>query len=379
MLTATRASQLIDRIYGAGETGVGWEDCLDEIRKAVDGSAAHLLHYDVLTNFTTAVYSNFDPAAVHAYTTYFHKLAPWGRRRPARTVPDGHVLTGEDVLPHSELRKTEYYADFARPNGLTRVLVGMVGPIDRRCGVVVNRTDRQGNFDREDAELLSALLPHVRRALKIRERWVLAGQAQGAALDALDRLPFGVILVDGDGTVCHANTRARTLLARQDGIATSSGRVRGMTVPVTRQLRELCARIATTRVDMPRHPGAVLNLPRASSPVPLQVMVAPVHSRGPLTIPGRDVAAALYISDPTEAVVPDETLLRMSLDLTPAESRVATLLAAGRGVEEIREELSYTRETARWYIKQVLAKSGCRTRSEFAARAARSLAMLHAR
>lgn len=108
-------------------------------------------------------------------------------------------------------------------------------------------------------------------------------------------------------------------------------------------------------------------------------MIAPVQARGVFTIPGRDVAAVIYITDPAEIIVPDGELLRSSFGLTPAEARVAVHLAAGAGVEEICEQLRYTRETARWYIKQVLAKAGCRTRSEFAARAARSIAMRRAR
>ena len=53
----------------------------------------------------------------------------------------------------------------------------------------------------------------------------------------------------------------------------------------------------------------------------------------------------------------DAGLVREVLGLTPAESRVAVLLAMGRSVREIARETGRTENTIRWTLKKALAKT----------------------
>ena len=53
--------------------------------------------------------------------------------------------------------------------------------------------------------------------------------------------------------------------------------------------------------------------------------------------------------------------------LTPAEARVASMIAAGSSPEEIAEELSLARETVRNQIKAIFAKTDTHRQNELAA------------
>ena len=64
----------------------------------------------------------------------------------------------------------------------------------------------------------------------------------------------------------------------------------------------------------------------------------------------------------------DSALLAALFGLTPAEQRVAVLLAQGRDAAEIAALLQVQANTARSHIKQLLAKSGTRRQAEFVAR-----------
>ena len=66
-------------------------------------------------------------------------------------------------------------------------------------------------------------------------------------------------------------------------------------------------------------------------------------------------------------------------DLTPAEAKVAALIALGHSLETIAEQRQLTVETVRWYNKQVLTKVGCHSRGELVRTLARSLANLQIR
>jgi DNA-binding CsgD family transcriptional regulator len=51
-------------------------------------------------------------------------------------------------------------------------------------------------------------------------------------------------------------------------------------------------------------------------------------------------------------------------------------MAAGRSLEEIAAERRYTVQTIRWYSKQILAKTGSRSRAELVSRLSRTIASL---
>jgi DNA-binding CsgD family transcriptional regulator len=371
--TASQVARLIDRIYAAGESGEGWVECLETVSDTLEGTGAHLFHVCSDEALTLVAHGRSDPAALATYVAYYRNVDPRQKAMPANRLPVGQVLTGGAVLPHSQLRKTEYYADFARPAGLTRALFGVAGHGRRvHSAVSVNRADDHDEFDDDAVEFLGALLPHFGRALDVNAAWRTVQTNRSAALNALDGLPMAVLLVDGHCRVCLANRRASEILARRDGLSLIAGVLRCGDVDADRQLRGLCAQVAATRTVVPRHAGGLLCAARPSSSPDYQILVAPVVMSGLLSVPGRDVAAVLYVSDPADTLVTDEERLRNTYHLTPAESRVAVLLAGGVASREIGERLRYTKETTRWYVKQVLAKAHCGTRSEFVARVANS-------
>jgi DNA-binding CsgD family transcriptional regulator len=56
--------------------------------------------------------------------------------------------------------------------------------------------------------------------------------------------------------------------------------------------------------------------------------------------------------------------LRSLYRLTPAEARIADLLAGGNEVGEVAVRAGITLETARFHVKRVLAKTGVRRQTE---------------
>jgi DNA-binding CsgD family transcriptional regulator len=74
--------------------------------------------------------------------------------------------------------------------------------------------------------------------------------------------------------------------------------------------------------------------------------------------------AMVSVGDPADARSPNEGMLQVFYGLTAAEARVAARMATGDEGARIATDLGYTKQTLRWYCKQVLAKVGCRSRAE---------------
>jgi DNA-binding CsgD family transcriptional regulator len=95
----------------------------------------------------------------------------------------------------------------------------------------------------------------------------------------------------------------------------------------------------------------------------------------PLPVPARIADAALdfdlarpiallLISDPERAVqLPTDHLAR-TFGLTGAEAKLAAALATGTSLTDYADAARITIGTARWYLKQALAKTGAHRQSE---------------
>jgi DNA-binding CsgD family transcriptional regulator len=113
--------------------------------------------------------------------------------------------------------------------------------------------------------------------------------------------------------------------------------------------------------------GGLVLLPRAWPLRPLMVTVTPLAPRqlSGSIVPGLPQAAALLlIHDPDRAVaMPPERLVRV-YGLTPAEAKLAAALAGGASLGAYADNARITIGTARWYLKQVLAKTGAHRQSD---------------
>jgi DNA-binding CsgD family transcriptional regulator len=77
--------------------------------------------------------------------------------------------------------------------------------------------------------------------------------------------------------------------------------------------------------------------------------------------------AFIVLVDPEERRRPPEAALRDIFRLTVAEARLAARLACGEALETISDDLNVTKETARFHLKRIFAKTGARRQAELVA------------
>ncbi len=78
----------------------------------------------------------------------------------------------------------------------------------------------------------------------------------------------------------------------------------------------------------------------------------------------RGVVAVLVIVDSWRRLSVSSEVVRQTLGLTPAESRVAAALAEGMSVREIARANGIRRNSVRWLVKQCFAKTRCRRQAD---------------
>lgn len=96
---------------------------------------------------------------------------------------------------------------------------------------------------------------------------------------------------------------------------------------------------------------------------PYSVLVSPLRSNH-FNLGNKRAAAIVFIFDPDDmSRLPEDPIAGM-FGLTPAESRLAALIAAGKSVRECSTRLRLTEGTVRQYLKSIFRKTDSTSQSE---------------
>jgi len=178
----------------------------------------------------------------------------------------------------------------------------------------------------------------------------------GVADDLLHRLTHAVILVDERGRVVRMNQRAAEIIAQGDGLMIQRDVLRGVRPTDTAALHRLIGEAAHSEAGGGCGAGIGLRLERPSRRWPLTVLVAPLRIQGSPS--NGDAAAAVFVNDPEHAPALDAGMLRDWFGLTPAEARLAVVLAQGHSLAEALDRLGVGVNTARTQLKIIFGKTG---------------------
>ncbi len=206
------------------------------------------------------------------------------------------------------------------------------------------------------------VVPHIGRALRLRNE---IGQHRGIAASlqsALDGLAVGTAVVDADMRVLFANSTAETILSANDGLTSAQGRL-----VVAKSVREAVRMVLRVSYGSKRAPPpAAITAPRPSGRTPYILRVFPAigtgHLRGAVS-----ACATVTIHDPAApASLPDPVQLRNAFGFTPAEAAVASLVPLAESKRLMADRLGVTENTVKAHLTAIRAKVGARSVTELA-------------
>lgn len=348
---------LVELAYDASIEPEAWPRFLEALVRAGGAGAAAIIPHNVETGAARVLASaNLDATSSRRYEETFARLNPWVRRRGPSTFA-GSVQTGEMICSAAEIESSEFHQGMLRPLHLFHALGACVardGNTVPFCCIL--RSRREGPFDEDDVRGLSALVPHIRRAIQIRARLEGAGQQAGSEV-ALDQLVFACLVLDRCGRVLAMNRAAREMAAEGDGLSLEDGHLCAADRVDTARLRALTHAVGLTMTGRGLHSGGPLAVARPSGRRALNLLVLPY--RGSLEPgPGPLPAAIVFAADPELCEAPQPDVLAGLFGLTAAESRVAAALVEGHTPESAAGRLGLSAHTVRNQLKNVFAKTG---------------------
>jgi DNA-binding CsgD family transcriptional regulator len=365
MVGSGRLLELIGLAYDAAADPTRWSACLAALGEALRCPAVGIFPLETgqASSYATLCVGH-DPALLARYDTYYGRpdVNPYAQRvEPSMLVP-GTVLRAEAVCPDRELRRTEYFEDWLRPQGLGAGGFAIVGSVRQPVVLSFARAPARGHLDAQEIALVRALVPHLGRALTLGEHLERLDAEHEARSAALDIVGVGIILVDACARPLLVNRRAQALLDACDGIGVDRDGLVAARRETTDALHRLVAETTGTTNGRGTSAGGALTLPRPSGRRALMALVTPL-ARG--RWPVRGVAAAgVLVNDPEEVVMPAAEALRRLWGLTPAEAGLACHLASGRSLEQAAQALGVRVPTVRTQLARIFAKTGTRRQAE---------------
>lgn len=356
--------EIVSSFYDASRDWRLWPATLMRLGEAMQAKACVLASHDYEGGRGRLEQSiNIEPNFVGTYASEFCRLDPWLNREDRFRTP-GAVWVGEQIISDRELIESEFYKRWLCPQDLHHVMFGV---LDRQGDAVVcivlGRSQSHGQFDDESIQLFRRLVPNLQRAYKSGQTFRKAQHVRNVALDVLDVLPIGVVLLSSMGNVVAANQLAKKIIETDDVFSNGNGGL-GIDWGWRRlRLKDLVSRpeVAPGR----NQPGEITSftVPRTTGSKPISVLVSPLENDDERRSPD-EPAAIMFIGDPDRPTEIDQRRLTQLYGLSRAESRVIVLLAKGYRLDQCAETLGVAYETVRKHLKQVFGKTGTDRQAE---------------
>jgi DNA-binding CsgD family transcriptional regulator len=347
--------QLIDRIYESCFVPDIWPEVLEDMGRIAGSPGASLF---VSKNDVLHWVSSAEP-----------------RVRAERIVKEGWLWRGTiirrlfalrhpgflvdvEYLTPQELDSEPIYRDLWRPLGVGWAMATAIPlPTGEHATFVASRPTEQGPFDRDSANRLDQLRPHLARSVLISARLQL--ERARVAGQALAAMGIPALVFDENGKALFANALIEAITGfiqwRALGLVSLTDKAGDQllreAIALINSEAGLCVRSFPVR-------GADAEAMMVAHVIPIRLSARDIFLR---------CAAVLALTPVAAPQAPPVELVQSLFDLTPAEARVARSLASGKTVEDIASDGGVSLATVRTQVRGILDKTGCSRQVEVVA------------
>lgn len=391
-------SDLTHRIYNASLHPEQWVDAVTQIHASLQANKSILFTpYLGPQHGGIAFPVGFSQESLDIWATKFIDKDEIGKKMLQKQLFfSGNVCTDRDLFPteyeYQAYLDSEIYCDYASHYDLHHNLVGVVfdGSPDLPASVYSAwRGNEAPAFDNDDKDWMGLLISHISRAMGIMMRLDTA-RLQAATLQAtLNRMKFGVMLLNEELRVVHLNNAAKTILERNDGIRLNKNRFlesRGVDTRV--HIPAQCQTVKKTRSnDNEQHTVASwLNACKKMSSAEQHHFMhgltvfrksdtgndvigtqrrrkyvfqfAPLPDSDLMKLQDGSAHYAVFVFDPKAAKLPCIEKLMTIYALTETEARISQAFVEHGSYKGVARYLQISENTVRWHIKNIYPKLG---------------------
>jgi DNA-binding CsgD family transcriptional regulator len=365
-------SQTVGSIYDCALDPARWPDAIREICDATRCFAGVIAVNDLTAGVgLLQQHWNFSQDWIDRMVLYGPEIAELLSSVPdLQTRPMDEPILGLRDFDPALVRRSRYYNEWVRPQGVVDAIVLTVLRQRGRFGnVALSRLEDVGLVTDRDLAILRLLAPHIRRAVTISDVLDMRAVTIGTFEASLDLIATGMVLVNSDGRIMHANRAARSMLDAGSPIRSDRGQLRAFMPETTTALEAAIAKGAGKEGEIGAA-GIGVPAPQADG-APTLIHVLPLASGDFRARIAPGASAALFITPARDGFGAPPAALAALFDLSPAETRTLERLIAGDTPAEAVAALGIALPTIRTHLAHIFEKTGTSRQAELVSLAAK--------
>ncbi len=356
-------SQVIADLYDGVLQPEGLSKGLDGLRRLFQCENTLLISWDhAVDRITVLGIAGSIPAMTAEYEKEFQFHDP--AKESFNRIPkggwwiDGQVLGDQGIrssIFHQEfLRRYEIGSYMASPILRGRKPEGGSSPY-RELVISFLRELSAGVFTPADTRSLDLVVPHICNAVRLREQVDALSQAAAISQAILDRIGFGVAVIDERLRVLAHNARGELWLRRLGAPSKWSCSSAHLQRPFAEMIAAACGR-QPVRVQAANY--------LAPGELPRQVVVLSLSPPNRFAVSLGSALALVIVHEERSGHDLLAPVLRELYGLSPREILLAESLAIGEDLPTVALRIGVSHETARTQIKAIFQKTGTESRAQ---------------
>lgn len=361
---------IIDELYAGTLDDAAWHRGILGIAHMVSGASAVIFGFNPMTELVFRVESHdCDQDVLDQFCNeWFDKEI---RLLPVLRCSVGEPIIDAQLMPIRTWQRSEIFNDFLYKVDKPWFLCFWLHKnIDKYNIFVIHGSRQRGPMDERDGELVKPIIPHLRRALEIRDRLNVSQVHADTLAKSLDNLSFGVLVLDANGRILEASQTAQALMRKDSGIRRNPDGTVWLREPAGAELD----RWILVGTPPPHNNDGLLLVPRPHGR-PVSVMVTPLPIINTSWI-SRDPRWMLLLFDPDRSINASTELIARDLGISEREAEITALLVAGYDPKKISDHLNISIHTTRTHLKAIFGKTGISSQVELIRRVASGPAVI---
>ena len=344
--------RIIEAVYETVHDVAAWNSALEKICLNLGAPSGTLwlglrpdARSDVLVrhNYTNEFSASFQARYATLSPVFKRSLESLGR--PIST----EMCVSDDVY-----RRSPHYDEFFAPAGFSRAMQLTFSRNSRGSGsLAVRRPLRSEVFSSKELEAAVLLAPHLRNASRFSAQVGHLESTIGAITETLDLSSRGVLLLNADGSVLHANREAERIFRADDGLRLSR---RGVMCDDSSAEKAISALVRSVADFTSKRAAPAIRVPRPSGRLDYVVWSVPI-TKGRLPTEMAGVSTIMVIVDPVAQPASRQGLQTL-FRLSAAEADIVEALSNGFEAGEIAAKRNVTVNTVRTLRTRAYGKLG---------------------
>jgi DNA-binding CsgD family transcriptional regulator/PAS domain-containing protein len=365
-----RVDQIVEDLYAGALDPSVWTRAINGIADWLSCSGGILFAANPMTQVLVRdEISRGDPTLMQTYR--LHWVSTDMRIRAGATMPVGEPHSERQLVDKTTWEGSSLLNEFLLPSDYPFMLATWLHKSAHRVvALTFEGSLHRGPFDENDSRKLKRLIPHVQRALNIRDR-LEASEVRASTLSSVvQQLRMGIIILDEKGRILEATGLAEQLLKSEPGIRRASDHTLWLREPAGSQLTEW----VLAGLPPKDNSSGFLSVPRQHGLASVSLVVTPMPSV-PTLWTGMDPRWLVFVFDPEQRITPTAALLSRHLGISAREAEIAVLLSMGRDLPKVATWLGISLHTVRVHLKHIFDKTGAHSQTELIRRVLLSPAM----